>query len=227
MGHAPFIKRPAGLGRIERFHPHLLLAHRQRRTLAARAAARATPKQELDRARGEAGAYATAAETELAAKLEAEREKRVEHLQNVAARRIGKMGLARGWSGWQEMWAEKVRQRSQLKAAGGRLLRPKLAASLGHWKSDWAAEVAAAIERGKRQLAADAAARQSSEANLALTALRAERDAARAEVAKQREAYEKLEEEYGLGKSEAEKDMARRLEAEREKRVEHVHAKRK
>ena len=50
----------------------------------------------------------------MARRLEQEKEKRVKHLQSVAARRIGQMGLARGWSGWHDMWKEKVRRRNLL-----------------------------------------------------------------------------------------------------------------
>merc|ERR1719506_2398045 len=83
---------------------------------------------------------------EMSASLEQEREKRVAHLQQVAARRIGQMGLARGWSGWHGMWEEKKRRENMLRAAGARLRRPKLAASLAHWKHDWDAERVAALE---------------------------------------------------------------------------------
>jgi hypothetical protein len=102
-----------------------------------------------------AGAGQAELEKDLASKLEAEREKRVEHLQGVAARRIGQMGLARGWSGWHEQWSEKRRRRQLLQAAGARLMRPMLAASLSHWRQDWAACARAASERGKQRLLAD------------------------------------------------------------------------
>ena len=52
--------------------------------------------------------------------LEREREKRVEHLTNVAIRRIALKDLARGWSGWHDMWSQKVRQRNLLCDALGR-----------------------------------------------------------------------------------------------------------
>ena len=43
--------------------------------------------------------------------LEREREKRVEHLKQVAIRRIALKDLARGWMGWHSIWNETVRQR--------------------------------------------------------------------------------------------------------------------
>ena len=47
--------------------------------------------------------------------LEAEKEKRIEHVQQIAARRIGHMGLARGWSAWHSQFEEQQwRQRMLL-----------------------------------------------------------------------------------------------------------------
>ena len=69
---------------------------------------------------------------ELLERLEEEKERRVEHLQRVAARRIGLGAVARGWSAWHAAWEERRRQRQMLASAGARLLRPKLAAI--HWR---------------------------------------------------------------------------------------------
>ena len=68
---------------------------------------------------------------------EAEKEKRVAHLGQMAARRMGQAGLANGWSVWQEQWEEAARQKRMLAAAGARLQRPALTASFGHWRGDW------------------------------------------------------------------------------------------
>ena len=62
------------------------------------------------------------------AAAEAAREKRVEHLCGVAARRIGHLQLARGWSAWSEGSAERQRRLLALKRAAGRIVRPKQAA---------------------------------------------------------------------------------------------------
>ena len=69
--------------------------------------------------------------------MEAEHEKRVTHLQGVAARRFGQRLLARGWGGWFEQYALRQRHALLLSAVGGRLLRPRLAAAIGHWRRDW------------------------------------------------------------------------------------------
>ena len=55
-------------------------------------------------------------------------ERRVEHLQRVAARRIG-LGAARGWSAWHAAWEERRRQRQMLASAGAK--RRALARGLG------------------------------------------------------------------------------------------------
>ena len=53
--------------------------------------------------------------------LEAEKEKRVAHLQQQAARRMGQADLANGWSVWQSQWEEKAAQKRMLAAAGAKL----------------------------------------------------------------------------------------------------------
>ena len=72
-----------------------------------------------------------------AAALETEKEKRVKHIGEMAAKRMGSRKLASGWTAWHGGWAEKRRQRQMLATAGAQLLRPKLAASLAHWRRDW------------------------------------------------------------------------------------------
>ena len=62
--------------------------------------------------------------------LEEQKEKRVAHLQQMAARRMGQMDLANGFGTWQDQWAEVARQKRMLAAAGARLQRPQLVASL-------------------------------------------------------------------------------------------------
>ena len=80
-------------------------------------------------------------ETLLAARLDEEREKRVDHLQQIAARRIGQMGLARGWGAWHEVYAQKARHQQMLKGVGARMRKPALHATFGHWRQDWRQEV--------------------------------------------------------------------------------------
>ena len=81
----------------------------------------------------------------MALKVEEERDKRVRHLEQIAARRIGQMGLARAWGGWHEAWYGARRRKRLLQAAGARLQRPALSATLSHWRQDWSAEVRAAL----------------------------------------------------------------------------------
>ena len=88
----------------------------------------------------------------LAAELEEEREKRALHVQQIAARRIGQMGLARGWSAWHEQWLEVVKQRQMMAATAARLTRPKLTACLTHWRHDWEEAVRQVAEEKKRLL---------------------------------------------------------------------------
>ena len=94
-----------------------------------------------------------------ALRLEEEREKRVAHLQGVAARRIQQLGLARGWSAWAEAYEQRLMHQRMLRQAASRLLRPKLAAAAAHWRRSWEEEQEAKAE-AERQLLLAAQQRQ-------------------------------------------------------------------
>ena len=98
------------------------------------------------------GFLSTNARAKAALRAKEEREKRVSHLMQVAARRVGQMALSRGWSGWHDAWSSQRRRMRMLQAAGARLQRPLLSASLSHWRQDWAASVREAIERGHQRV---------------------------------------------------------------------------
>ena len=91
---------------------------------------------------------------------QAEREKRVEHLSQMIARRIMKKDLARGWSAWFEMWEEKVRRMRQLQHASSRLKNPELAEAFGYWVELREARRAAIAEQQKRNMEEAVAARE-------------------------------------------------------------------
>ena len=80
-----------------------------------------------------------AAELEMARRLQEEKEKRIGHLQRMAARRIGKRDLSRGWSAWFDKWSHHRWQMAQLRQCGAMLSKPKLAKSFHHWNRDWEA----------------------------------------------------------------------------------------
>ena len=94
-----------------------------------------------------------------ALRLEEEREKRVAHLQGVAARRIQQMGLARGWSAWLDGYLQHQMHQRMLRQAASRLMRPKLAAAAAHWRRSWEEEQEAKAE-AERQLLLAAQQRQ-------------------------------------------------------------------
>ena len=134
--------------------------------LAAAEAELAATKAELARARqalAEAGN-----EDELRRLMEEEaameKEKRVEHLGQMAARRLGKKELSAGFETWAEAYWEAVRRRNMLKQAGSRLTKPKLVASYRRWHDEWAAEqAAAAAAEQRRRLSEELARRQTAE----------------------------------------------------------------
>jgi hypothetical protein len=174
-----------------------------------------------------------AAATQLALSLEEEREKRVNHLQRVAARRIGQQGLSRGWTAWQELYDEQVAQRQMLASAGARLLRPKLAASFVGWRWNWEAE----RERDRLKAAevlAFGGARHRDGVEREAERLRAELDAARRdaqraleaahnEFASEMEAMRQAMRAQELSQHEAAaKALMEKLEEERGRRVDHL-----
>ena len=105
-----------------------------------------------------------AAEDASNAALEAERERRVAHVQQLAVRRMAQQGLARGWRAWAEATKEARRREALLRSVGARLLRPKLAASVAAWRRSWeAAELSRRISQARaaaaqEKLGAEAAA---------------------------------------------------------------------
>ena len=77
-----------------------------------------------------------------------EKEKRIEVLHRKAAARIQNAGILRGWTAWQDKWAERARFLRMIASAGARLLRPKLAASLALWKEEWMKYAGAKTQHG-------------------------------------------------------------------------------
>ena len=101
--------------------------------------------------------------------LEAEKEKRIAHLQQMAVRRMMQAGLTKGWQTWLDLYEERQRSMRMLAAAAGRLMRPALAAALTHWRIDWQQTQQAAIEA-----AYEARVRLAEEASLKKLAQQAE-----------------------------------------------------
>ena len=87
-------------------------------------------------------------------------------------------GLTKGWQTWLDGWLEQQRQKRMLAAAAGRLLRPKLAAAVVHWREDWAEERRRVLEEGQALLRAEAEGRTLQQ--------QAEIDALRAEMAQEK-----------------------------------------
>jgi len=94
-------------------------------------------EKELERLRV---ALTGSAEEVAAMQLEKDKEKRVEQLGQKAMKRICNQGVMRGFSAWQEQYLQHARHQRMLAAAGARLMRPALSASVSHWRNDWEAE---------------------------------------------------------------------------------------
>jgi predicted outer membrane protein len=113
----------------------------------------------------------------LAEALEAEAEKRVAHLQQMAAKRMMQAGLTKGWQTWLDMYQEHQRHKRMLAGAAGRLMKPALAAALTAWRDDWGEERRRILEEGQRLLRAEAEG-HSAQQQAEIDALRAEMAAA-------------------------------------------------
>ena len=137
------------------------------------------------------------------------------HLQQIAARRIGQMGLARGWSGWHDAWSGQRRRKRMLRGVGSRLLRPALAASLAHWCHDWRVEQRLAMQQGHDAQVAELSAAHAAQAEDQRAALEAAREKATAERQALMSQLEDLQAKGELDRSEQEKLLALKLEQER------------
>jgi Ca2+-binding EF-hand superfamily protein len=146
----------------------------------------------------------------LEAQMEEEREKRVAHLAQLGLKRMMQMGLARGWSAWEEQWRDAVHKRNLLKGAAMRLTKPKMVAAFTHWQRDWVAvEMSKAQNKEYERLAAAQAQNEAgwNQMQNEILTLRAELEYARTAMAE------------GRGQ---EAELQRQMEREREKRVLHL-----
>ena len=147
--------------------------------------------------------------------LDREREKRVQHLQQLGVRRLIQQGLARGWTTWVDGYRDLQRKRRLLAAAAGRLSKPKLVAAFVHWQHDWEVEEAAKAALLEKTTSEERAEqerilREALENNVKLLQM---------ELAEARAAAL-----AGVGQeAELKRLMQQKLEEERQKRIEHLH----
>ena len=109
-----------------------------------------------------------------------------------------------------------------LASAGARLLRPKLAASIAHWRTDW--EATRDDERAKAaEVLAAAQSRQRGDLEEQIAALRKELEQERSGAAAERRALEAAAEAQAVRQEEAAaKALMEKLEEERERRIAHL-----
>jgi len=119
-----------------------------------------------------------------------EKDKRVEHLSSMAAKRMGKKELSAGWQAWSDLYWDRVRTRQMLVQVAMRLKRPKLVSSYAHWRQSWMLDVAdqsrlsvqaqLAIEKQKRGEAEESVSQVHSDYEVKVKELNACVDEARA-----------------------------------------------
>ena len=142
----------------------------------------------------------------------AEKEKRVEHLCGMIARRIMKKDLSRGWSAWMEGWEEETRRKRMLQHAANRLSKPGLSVSFERWREDWEE---AEAEKAEMQREAREASINRSRADLEADLVRMrgeyERKLVAADKAKQKALEDQLSELLGShhGETQAQEEKAK------------------
>ena len=147
-------------------------------------------------------------ERQMKEQIEADRQKRIEHTQEVALRRIGKQDLTSGWMAWYELYSETIRMKRALLQAGSRILKPKLTLMFTTWRD-------VVREEKYQQQTMSLNDRYEQEVRLRGEAL-AQVDALTKELEEARQA---MLEGRGL-QAELERQAEERLEKEREKRIE-------
>eukprot|EP00966_Prymnesium_polylepis_P233765 5407218-Prymnesium_polylepis.3 len=82
------------------------------------------------------------------AKLE-EREKRIEHLKQMATLRLKNQGTTRGWVAWHHQWEDRRNRRRLVNIAVVRLRAPRMFSTFNMWHTDWSAAVSSQRDAGK------------------------------------------------------------------------------
>merc|ERR1740117_368314 len=133
----------------------------------------------------------------IALQKQQEKEQRVEHLAQKAMRRIGNQGIMRGFTAWSEQYFAEARHKRMLAAAGARLARPALAASIQHWKGDWEADrrtsLALEVRRREQNRASKSAAASGGAAEQDMAAYKAKAEAELAYVKRAAAEHEEKE----------------------------------
>ena len=145
---------------------------------------------------------------------EEERNKRIKQVQDMAVRRIGKRDLTRGWTAWHDQWDEKQRRKRMLKAAGVKLLKPKMVYAYSFWRRGWMEETLASskMTMGQRlQQALDERNEMQTQLAAVITGLKKELEEARQAMLDGR----------GM-EAELQRQLDEKLRLEKEKRVEHT-----
>ena len=159
---------------------------------------------------------------EMAAQAEAEMEKRIAHLQQMAGKRMMQAGLTKGWQSWLDLYLERQANMRMLAAAAGRMQRPMLAAALTAWREDWQEEQQRMLEEGQELLLAEQA-RRDEKSHAALEELRGELQKARDDHETEKRVWE---EQLGTHARTAEETMQAKmleqLEAQQELRMAHL-----
>jgi Ca2+-binding EF-hand superfamily protein len=165
---------------------------------------------------------------EILAKEAREKEKRVEHLCDMIARRMLRKDLTRGWTAWKDMWEEEARRKRMLTHACASLKNPDLTWAYALWKQMWQIVRKALDEKKQRELARlharQTAALSSGSESLRQELERVTRDYER-KLKEAKDAYhrvmDRLEELDGAG-AEAARRHEEQIATEREKRIEHL-----
>ena len=146
-----------------------------------------------------------------------EKTRRIGAFRHKAARRLANAKIVGAWTTWREVSAHGAARDRRLRASAARLSRPKLAAATAHWRNSWEAHRQTQVAEQLMGAANDV---ESLEAQL--RGLRDELQATRAEAAR---SVGVLRDQIAVltgDKKEVEEQLTRRLDSERDARVQHL-----
>jgi len=91
----------------------------------------------------------------------------VEHLTQLAIRRIHRKDVSRGMSAWIDMWHDVTHTRAMLARVSARLVRPKMVLAYAHWRLEWdMANAEQSKQSVQQRLASELRRRETAEAAL-------------------------------------------------------------
>ena len=152
-----------------------------------------------------------------------DKETRIEQLAKKALKRIGNQGIMRGFTAWSAQYLQYAKHKRMLAAAGARLMRPLMAACLSLWRGEWEKSQRRAMRlHGRGEL--DVANARILELEAQVQHLQQTMDRKMHSMDGKLKTQEELMLEKVRALEEEKSSAASFLEQQKEKRIDHLHA---